>query len=330
MILATKPFEVERPLRSWAAVASTFAAYAACMAVVLWCPWLVLRVGASLLAGLVQFRLFALFHEHNHGALLAGSKVGRWLMSAVGVFLLSPRAVWKETHDFHHWNNGKLEWASIGSYPVLTTAQLEAAAPAKRRSYVLRRHAASILAGYLTVAIGGMCIAAFRRNRKRHWVGPVALVLHFAVLVALVWGLGPLTAALVWVLPIVLNHALASYVFYAQHNFPQTRFFVQGTWDYTEAALHGSSYLVMGPIMRWLTLNIGYHHVHHLNSKIPGYRLPEAMAAIPELQAPHRTSLRPADVLACLRLRAWDPAELRMRPAAELTAPAVAREPSVS
>ena len=133
MILATKPFEAERPLRSWAAIASTFVAYAACLAVVLWVPWLALRIAAAVLAGLVQFRIFALFHEHNHGALLAGSRPVRWLMSAVGVFLLSPRAVWKETHDFHHWNNGKLEWTSIGSYPVLTAAQLEEAEPAVRR-----------------------------------------------------------------------------------------------------------------------------------------------------------------------------------------------------
>lgn len=326
LILATKPFETERPLRSWFEVASTFAFYGAAVVVVLWAPWLLLRVVASVLAGLGQYRMFSLFHEHNHGALLAGSKAGRWLMSAIGVFILAPRAVWKETHDFHHWNNGKLEWTRIGSYPVLTIAQLEAASPAQRRRYVMARHGLSILAGYVTVGIAGMCLSAFRRNPKRHWVGPVALVLHFAVLAALIWALGLLTAGLVWVLPIVVNHALASYVFYAQHNFPGTRFFARGSWDYTEAALHGSSHLVTGPFMRWVMFDIGYHHVHHLNSKIPGYRLPEAMAAIPELQSPHRTSLAPADVLACLRLRAWDPVELRMRAAAELTAPAGTQE----
>lgn len=328
MILATKPFEAEWPLRSWAEIVSTFVAYAACLAVVLWGPWLALRIAAAVLAGLVQFRIFALFHEHNHGALLAGSRPVRWLMSAVGVFLLSPRAVWKETHDFHHWNNGKLEWTSIGSYPVLTAAQLEEAEPTVRRRYLLRRHALSIAAGYFTVAIGGMCIAAYRRNPKRHWVGPWALVLHYAVLAALVWGTGLLTAVLVWIVPIVVNHALASYVFYAQHNFPQTRFFARGTWDYTEAALHGSSYLVMGPVMRWLTFNIGYHHVHHLNSKIPGYRLPEAMAAIEELQSPHPTSLSPTDVLACLRLIAWDPGAQRMHAVAELATNAQERRAS--
>jgi omega-6 fatty acid desaturase (delta-12 desaturase) len=330
LILATKPFEEERPLRSWLEIGSTFLAYAASVAAVLWAPWLVLRIAAAVVAGLVQFRVFALFHDYNHGALLPGSKPARWLMSAIGVFLVTPRMVWKETHDFHHWNNGKLEWTSIGSYPVLTTAQLEAASPAERRRYLVGRHALWILAGYLTVGVFGMCLSAFRRNPKRHWVGPVALVIHYAVLAVLIWQLGLLTACLLWLVPIAINHALASYVFYAQHNFPQTRFYPRGTWDYTDAALHGSSYLVMGPVMRWFTLNIGYHHVHHLSSKIPGYRLPEAMAAIEELQSPHRTSLWTTDVLACLRLRAWDPAELRMRTAAELDAPVTARERGVS
>jgi omega-6 fatty acid desaturase (delta-12 desaturase) len=59
--------------------------------------------------------------------------------------------------------------------------------------------------------------------------------------------------------------------------------------------------------MRWFTGNIGYHHVHHLNPKIPFYRLPEAMVAIKELQSPVMTSLRPYDILACLRLKLWDP-----------------------
>mgnify|MGYP000013409557 CR=1 FL=1 len=97
---------------------------------------------------------------------------------------------------------------------------------------------------------------------------------------------------------------------------------------YTEAALHGSSHLVMGPVMRWLTFNIGYHHVHHLNSKIPGYRLPEAMAAIEELQSPRPTSLSPTDVLACLRLVAWDPGAQRMHAAAELATNAQERRAS--
>ncbi|MEX1365146.1 MAG: fatty acid desaturase [Nannocystaceae bacterium] len=312
LILATKPFEKERLLRSWFELLSTYVAYAICLAVVLWSSSLMLRIAASLLAGCVQFRLFSHFHEHIHGSLLGRSRPARWLMSATGVFILTPRAVWKETHDFHHRNNGKLEWTTIGSYPVMTVEQLAEASSQERHRYHRSRHPLRILAGYVTVGIGGMCLAAFRRSPKRHWVGPVAVVIHVLMLAVLWWTLGLLTMVLVLLVPIIVNHMMASYLFFAQHNFPGTRFFARGSWSYTDAALHGSSHLVMGPVMRWLTSNIGYHHVHHLNAKIPGYRLPEAMAAIEELQSPHRTSFAPSDMLACLRTWVWDSEQQRM------------------
>lgn len=316
LILATKPFEQERVGRSWYELGMTTLVYSSCLLVVLVGNSLAVRLGAAALAGIVQFRFFALYHDHIHGSVLARSRAGHWVMSLLGVLMMIPRAAWKETHSFHHQNNGKLKWASIGSYPVMTTEQLAQASPAQRRKYLGLRHPLSILGGYFMVAIRGLCMQAFLRVPKRHWVGPVAILVHVAGFVALAFLLGPSTAALVWVVPVAVNHAFSSYLFYAQHNFPETRFFAAGEWDYTEAALHGSSFLEMNPVMQWLTANIGFHHVHHLNHKIPFYRLPEAMAALEELQAPHRTSFRPADVAACLRLRAWDPASKRMRPAA--------------
>ena len=79
-------------------------------------------------------------------------------------------------------------------------------------------------------------------------------------------------------------------------------------WDYVYAALYSSSYMKGSPLMHWITGNIGYHHVHHLNAKIPFYRLPEAMESMRELQSPVRTSLSISDVIGCLQLKLWDPA----------------------
>jgi hypothetical protein len=101
-------------------------------------------------------------------------------------------------------------------------------------------------------------------------------------------------------------------LFYAQHNFPGARFPNRAGWDYVAAALDSSSYLRMNPVMHWLTGNIGYHHVHHLNARIPFYRLPEAMAGIEELQSPGTTSLHPCDIYRCLRLKLWDPERERL------------------
>ena len=108
------------------------------------------------------------------------------------------------------------------------------------------------------------------------------------------------------VVPFALAAAMGAYLFFAQHNFVGMRIVPIEQWTHYRGALESSSYMKLGPIMQWVTGNIGYHHIHHLNALIPFYRLPEAMAAIPELQTPAVTSLRPRDMIACLRLNLWD------------------------
>ena len=117
-------------------------------------------------------------------------------------------------------------------------------------------------------------------------------------------ALGVLMAEL---LPDQLRMMAGAYLFYAQHNFPDMIVQPRETWEYTRAALESSSYMKTGRILGWLTGDIGYHHVHHLNPGIPFYRLKDAMAGIPELQQPlGTTSLWPSDIAACFRQKLWD------------------------
>ena len=111
---------------------------------------------------------------------------------------------------------------------------------------------------------------------------------------------------------------LGAYLFYAQHNFPNVKFKNNVEWSYAHAALESSSYMAMNPFLNWVTANIGYHHVHHLNARIPFYRLPEAMASIPELQQANVTTLKPSEIIRCLRLKLWDPEQNRMISLSEL------------
>jgi len=120
--------------------------------------------------------------------------------------------------------------------------------------------------------------------------------------------------------PLFIACGLGAYLFYAQHNYPGLTIQPRERWSFTRAALESSSYMQLGPVLRWFTGNIGYHHVHHLNPSIPFYRLPEAMAAIPELQSPGRTSLRPRDVVAAFRQNVWDEHHNRMITYAEAEA----------
>jgi omega-6 fatty acid desaturase (delta-12 desaturase) len=188
----------------------------------------------------------------------------------------------------------------------------------QRRMYLLTRHPVTIFLGYMPVFVIGMCLAPFKRQPKNHWGGPLALVFNIALIIGTALWLGWWTSLCMWLISKVVTLGLGSYLFYAQHNFPDIGLRGRRDWDYTAAALQASSMFDMPAIMHWLTGNIGYHHVHHLNHRIPFYRLPEAMAVIPELQSPGRTSWRLSDIKACLELAAWDPDQNRMLTYAEL------------
>ena len=147
---------------------------------------------------------------------------------------------------------------------------------------------------------------------RSHFDCLVALVLHVALGAALVYFIDWKSLLLVQTLPCMIAYGIGSYLFYVQHNFPSVAFRDNAAWTYEKAALESSSYLKLDPVMAWFTANIGYHHIHHLNSKIPFYRLPEAMREIPELQSPKVTTLNPLEVYRCLGLKVWDTRRQRM------------------
>jgi len=158
----------------------------------------------------------------------------------------------------------------------------------------------------------GMSLKSFLSCPKRHFDSLVALVLHIAGCIAVCYFFGWLALLLCVMLPLFIACAIGSYLFYAQHNFPGVYFNDKDGWTYEGAALESSSYMKMNKVMEWFTGNIGYHHIHHLNARIPFYRLPEVMKAFPELQTAKVTSLGVRDVYACLRLKVWDTDKMQM------------------
>lgn len=324
LIDATRPWASEDAGRTAWGVVSTLLALSLAESLALRAPHPALRLTASVVAGLVIVRGFILYHDVMHGALLRGrslaARVGRGFFNVYGVLVLTPPVVWRTTHNYHHAHTAKLVGSHIGSYLMLTPEMYRKATPAQQRMYRLVRHPLNMLLGYLTVFLWGMCLGPFLRDRRKHWDSGVALVVH-ALLVALVtWRLGAAAALTGVVLPLAVACAMGAYLFYAQHNFPDVRVQPRETWSYSKAATESSSYMEMSPVMHWFTGNIGYHHVHHLNPQIPFYKLPSAMAGVPELQDPPRTSLRFEAVLACFRCKLWDPSRGRMIAFEELEA----------
>ena len=312
LIDASRPYAEENRARSWAHVAETLSLLAFALAFAAALPWWYARIAAAMVAGLIVVRGFILFHDYQHGAILRGSKAAKWLFELYGYYVLTPSSVWKQTHNYHHAHTAQLVGSHIGSYMMLTPAMYAKATPAQQRMYRLLRSPFNVGFGYLTVFLWGMCAGPFLKAKKKHWDSAVAFVLHFALIALTVrfFGVGAAFTGVIGC--VVLACAMGAYLFYAQHNFPDIFVQPRESWSYTRAALESSSYMEMSPLMHWFTGNIGYHHVHHLNSQIPFYRLPEAMAGIPELQHPGRTSLALKDIRAAFALKLWDPAKGHM------------------
>ncbi|MDT8405126.1 fatty acid desaturase family protein [Sulfuriflexus sp.] len=147
------------------------------------------------------------------------------------------------------------------------------------------------------------------RDPARHWDSALAILAHGGLITSL-WLFGGFDVALFSVLlPMAIASALGSYLFFAQHSFKRMHIITPEAWTFYRAALESSSYMRLNRIMQWFTGNIGYHHIHHLNVRIPFYRLPEAMVAIPELQSPVTTSLMPKDIKECFQASLWDQAK---------------------
>lgn len=320
LILATKPYAREDRAKSWRYTLSTLSLLVLSLTGTLLLPYLVLQLLASILSGLLIVRMFVIYHDHQHHAILHNSRIAEVIMRTFGVYVLAPSSIWKRSHDYHHKHNSKLFSASIGSYPIITRKKFESITPAERRTYLFSRHPITIAAGYLSMFMLGMCVQSFLSSPRKHLDSLLALIIHLGGSAALIYFLGWQSWMLFILIPFTIACGIGAYLFYAQHNFPGVTFNVNQEWCYDKAALLSSSHMLMNPVMKWFTGNIGYHHIHHLNARIPFYRLPEVMKAIPALQNAKTTTLSPRDIRACFLLKVWDPEQDRMISLAEVRA----------
>jgi omega-6 fatty acid desaturase (delta-12 desaturase) len=273
---------------------------------------MIVRVPSSVLAGFLMMRCFVIYHDQQHCAILSQSKLAEGLMTIFGILAVTPSSVWRSSHNHHHKHNSKLRGSDIGSFPIMTRDQFLKSSPGARSSYLFVRHPLTILCGYVVMFLFGMCLNPFVHYPRKHFDCLIAMMVHVAIGTALVIYGGWTALLLTLLIPFFITYAVATYFFYAQHNFPGVSFSDQGGWTYEKAAMESSSFMRTGRIMGWFTANISYHHIHHLNARIPFYRLPEVIREVPALQHPKITSLHPADILRCLRLKVWDVEAQRM------------------
>ena len=252
-------------------------------------------------------RLFMIQHDCGHGSFFRHRLANDWVGRVIGVLTLTPYDFWRRAHALHHAGSGNLDRRGIGDIDTLTVREFRALPTGRRLLYRLYRHPIVMFGlgpAYLFL-LRHRLPKGLPRSGWQPWLGAMATNVAIAALattmIALV-GAGPF---LLVQLPITLLAAsIGVWLFYVQHQFEDTFWAHEESWDFHQAGLQGSSHYDLPIVLRWFTANIGIHHVHHLCSRIPYYRLPQALRDHPQLAAVGRLTL--FESLRCVRKVLWD------------------------
>lgn len=258
-------------------------------------------------------RLFLIQHDCGHGAFFKGRRANDWVGRCIGVLTLSPYDLWRRGHAMHHAGTGNLDRRGTGDVDTLTVREFSESGMFRRLRYRLYRNPAVMF------GLGPAWLFFLRyrlplgemRGGWRPWLSAMATNVAIGVIATALILLVGVKAFLLIQLPITLIAAsIGVWLFYVQHQFEHTLWRENGDWAFHEAALFGSSHYVLPGVLRWFTANIGMHHMHHLCSTIPFYRLPAALRARPELADINRLTFWQS--LGSVKLVLWDEAAGRL------------------
>jgi len=290
--IAAAGFELPVLVESLGQFASSFGGFfCACAAMYLtvgvsyWITLVLALVAAGFLV-----RIFIIQHDCGHGSFFKSRRANHALGLLCSLLTLTPYATWRRQHAGHHgvWNDLDRRLSGVDIYSsCLTVAEYQRLSPWHRRWYRLMRHpfVANILLPPLIFLVLYRVPfdtpKAWRRERRAVYMTDFALV-------AAIGGLGFLVGfdrvAAVQLPVIVLASIIGVWLFSVQHRFEHTFWVRHSEWRFSDAALLGSSHLRLPRLLQWFTGNIGLHHIHHLNPRIPNYRLQECHDANPLLR----------------------------------------------
>jgi omega-6 fatty acid desaturase (delta-12 desaturase) len=273
--------------------------------------YLMLRVSPLIVVVLViptagfLVRVFVVFHDCVHGSLLPSRRANAWVGTVLGLLVFMPFRQWRQDHLGHHATSGDLDRRGVGDVPTLTVTEYQARPWLGQLGYRLFRHPAVMfgLGPVFAMVIQPRLVPRGASSRIRNSVvgTDAALVI---IIAALYWLIGWEDLLIVWAPAALLAGSVGIWLFYVQHQFEDAYWQRRGDWSYAEAALRGSSYLKLPKLLQFFTGNIGLHHVHHLNARIPNYNLQRAHDTNAIFAGVPAVSVR--DGLRSVRFKLWD------------------------
>ncbi len=265
--------------------------------------WLILALAIPA-AGL-QVRIFILFHDCCHGSFFASRRGNAILGTISGILTFTPFAQWRRSHAIHHKSVGDLDRRGVGDIWLLTVDEYRSAPRRERIAYRLVRNPyAMLIVGPLVLFL---IIHRFFRtsDRRQERLGVVVTNLAIVLIIVGAWlTIGIKTYVLIQAPVTFISGAAGLWLFYVQHQFEGVYWARHDAWSRMRAALVGSSYYKLPAVLRWFTGNIGLHHVHHVQQRIPNYNLHRCYNDVPALRTVEPLTL--SGSLRCLRLNLWD------------------------
>lgn len=267
--------------------------------------WLSLAI--CIPAGGFLVRFFLIQHDCGHGAFFKSKKVNDWIGRILGVFTMTPYDNWRRSHAIHHATSGNLDERGVGDIDTMTVREYQTATKKRRFFYRLYRSpfVLFVIGPSYQFLLRNRFPFMFDDNKRSYWtcvMGTNLSIIAVVAIVAYYTGVGSFIAVQ---LPITIVAAsIGVWMFYVQHQFEHTSWEGEKNWVMYEAALEGSSHYDLPAPFRWMTANIGVHHIHHLASRVPFYRLHDVMKDFPELANIRRLTF--LESLKCINLRLWD------------------------
>ena len=259
----------------------------------------------ALPAGGLLTRAFIIFHDCGHGSFFKSQRANNFLGMICGLMVFTPYYQWRFEHAVHHATSGDLDRRGTGDIITLTVDEYLKLPRWGRFKYRLYRSPIVMLGlgPWFTFLISQRFVNPISKKRERFSVYFSNLFI-VALLVVAANTIG-IKELLMIQLPVAFIGGLGGiWMFYIQHQFEGTYWQRHEEWDYATAAIRGSSYFKLPKVLQWFTGNIGFHHIHHLSSRIPNYALQQCMEENPEFQ--DVTTITLWSSLKSLGLNLWD------------------------